>query len=59
MSYSKVFSHIVVYLEPCVTLAYSEPCHIYNLPIFRIQDMLRTLSRHNQGYPESFVMLAY
>ena len=30
MSYSGMFSHIVRYLEPCVTLAYSKPA------IFRI-----------------------
>ena len=30
-----IFSHIVAYLEPCVTLAYSEPCHIQNSGVFR------------------------
>ena len=33
-----IFSHFVVYLEICVTLAYSEPCHIQNNGIFRTQD---------------------
>ena len=36
-SYSDIISHIVAYLEPCVTLAYSEPCHIQNAGIFRTQ----------------------
>ena len=39
-----IFSHIVAYLEPCVTLAYLEPCYIQNSSIFRTQDMFRTLS---------------
>ena len=39
-----IFSHIVAYLEPCVTLAYLEPDHIQNSSIFRTQDMFRTLS---------------
>ena len=30
MSYSDIFSHIVIYLEPCVTLSYLEPCYIQN-----------------------------
>ena len=29
-SYSNISSHIVAYLEPCVTLAYSDSWHIYN-----------------------------
>ena len=28
MSYSDILSHIVTYLEPCVTLAYSEPAYL-------------------------------
>ena len=31
----KTFSHVVAYLEPCVTLVYSEPYHIQNPGIFR------------------------
>ena len=46
------FSHIVAYLEPCVTLAYSEPCHIQNPGIFRTQDIFRTLSRHDLVHSE-------
>ena len=53
------FSHIVAYLEPCVTLAYSEPCHIQNPGIFRTQDIFRTLSRHILAYSECCVTLAY
>ena len=44
---------IVTYLEPCVTLVYSEPCHIQNPGIFR------TLSRHILAYSERHVTLAY
>ena len=33
--HSEIFSHIVAYLEPCVTLAYSEPYNIQNPGIFR------------------------
>ena len=29
-SYSEIFSHIVAYLEPCITVAYSEVWHIRN-----------------------------
>ena len=46
MSYSDIFSYIVAYLEPYATLAYSDPCHIQNLDIFRTQDLFRTLQRH-------------
>ena len=53
------FSHIVAYLEPCVTLAYSELCHIQNPEIFRTQDIFRTLSRHILAYSESCIKLAY
>ena len=34
------------YYEHGVTLAYSEPCHIQNLDIFRIEDVVKTMSRH-------------
>ena len=39
MPYSDVFSHIATYLGSCVTLAYSEPCYIMNLGMFRTQDI--------------------
>ena len=46
-SYSDdIFSHIAAYLEPCLTLAYSDPSHIQNPSIFRTQDIFRALSRH-------------
>ena len=35
MSYSNIFSHVVAYLDSCVTLEYSEPCYIQNPGIFR------------------------
>ena len=58
-SYSDIFSDIVPYLEPCVTLAYLEPCHIQNPSIFRTQDKFKTLSRHILAYPERCVTLAH
>ena len=54
-----LFRHIVAYLEPCMTLAYSEPCNIQNPDIFRIQDMFRILSRHILVHSKRCVMLAY
>ena len=36
---SDIFRHMVEYLEPCVTLAYSELCHIQNPGIVRTQDI--------------------
>ena len=55
---SDIFSQYVAYLEPCVTLAYSEPCHVQNPGIFRTQNVLKTLSRH-MAYSERCVTLAY
>ena len=59
MSYSDIFSHIVAYLEPCVTLAYLEPCHIQNPSIFKTWDAFRTSSRHIPAYSECCVTLVY
>ena len=59
MSYSEIFRHFVAYLELCVTLEYSDPCHIQNPGIFRTQGIFRTLSRHTLAYSERFVRLAY
>ena len=45
--YSDIFSHVGAYLEPCVTLAYSEHCCIQNPGIFRtryIQDSIKAYS---------------
>ena len=58
-SYWDIFSHIVTYLEPWKTLAYSEPCHIQNPGIFRTQNIFRTLSRNILTYAECCVTLAY
>ena len=58
-SYSDIFHHIVAYLEPCVTLEYSEPCHILNTGISRTQDIFRTPSRHILAYSERCVTSAY
>ena len=57
-SCSDIFSHIVAHLEPCVILAYSEPCHIQYSGIFRTQDMFRTLLRHILAYSLGCVKLA-
>ena len=51
-SYADIFSHVGAYLELCLTLACSKPCHIQNLGIFRTQDIFRTLSRHILAYSE-------
>ena len=48
-SYSDIFSHIVAYLEPCVALEYSEPCHIQNPGIFRIHDMFKNSVKAYSG----------
>ena len=57
--YSDIFSHLVAYLEPCVSLAYSEPCYIQNSDIFRTQDIFRTLSRDIPAYSPRGVTLGY
>ena len=49
----------MVHWEPCVTLAYSETCHIQNPGIFITQDIFRTLSRYILVYSECCVTLAY
>ena len=54
-SNSDKFSHIVAYLESCITLIHSEPCHIQNHGIFRTQGISRILSRHILAYSESFL----
>ena len=54
-----ILIHVVAYLEPCVTLGYSETCHIQNCAIFKTQDIFRTQSRHILSYSEHCVMLAY
>ena len=58
-SYSDIFSHIVAYLKFCVTLAYSEPCHIQKPGIFRTQVIFRTLSRHILAYSEHCIILTH
>ena len=59
MSYSDIFSHIVAYLEPRLTLAYSEPCHIQNFGIFRTQDIFRTLSKPIMACSEGCAIPTY
>ena len=58
-SYSDIFTYIVAYLEPCVTLAYSEPYHIQNPGIFRTRDIFWTLSSHILAYLERSVTLSF
>ena len=53
MFYSNVFSHIVAYLNSCVTPAYLEPCYIQNPGIFRTQD----ISEICQAYSGIFTTL--
>ena len=58
-SCSNIFSHLVAYLELCVILAYSEPCHIQNPGIFRTHDIFRTVSKHILVYSVDCVRLAF
>ena len=46
-SYFDKFSHIVAYVEPCVTLAYSEPWYVQNPGLFRTQDLFRSVKVFN------------
>ena len=57
-SYLDIFSLIVAYLEPCVTLAYSERCYIHN-PFILERKIFRTLSRHILAYSDCYVTLGY
>ena len=59
-SYSGIFSRIVVYLEPCGTFGYSEPCHFLNPGIFRNQDRrCKIYSELCQGIAWQFRILSY
>ena len=49
----------MAYLEPCVILAYSEPCYIQNPGISRTQEIFRTLSRHILAHSERCVTPAH
>ena len=59
MSYSGIFSDDKTYLQPCIILAYSGPCHIQNPDLFRKRDIFKTLSRHVLLYSGRCVMVAY
>ena len=48
----KTFRLILANSAPCVTLAYSQPCHILNLGIFRTGSLFKTLSNVDQAYSE-------
>ena len=56
--YPEIFSHVLAYLEPYVTLSYPGPCHIQNPGIFRTQNIFGSLSRHTLTYLECCVTLA-
>ena len=46
-----MYSHIVVYLEPCVNIAYSEPCNIQKRIKFRTRiysKLCQGIFRHTQ-----------
>ena len=43
-SYLDILSHVVKYLETCLTFTYLEPCHFQDPGMFRIRDIFRTLS---------------
>ena len=42
MPYLVIFSHIMAYLEPSLTLTSSEPCHEQNPGIFVTRDIFKT-----------------
>ena len=45
--------HIQAYSAPCVTLAYSQPCHILNPDIFRTAGVFKTMRNVDQTYLEA------
>ena len=57
--YYRKFRYIQAYLEPCVTLVYSDLYHIQNPGIFRTQDIFRTLSRHILAYSKDWASLTF
>ena len=54
-----ISNHIASYLEPCITLAYPELCHIQNPGIFRTRDIFQALPRHVLPYSQRCVTLTY
>ena len=49
------FRHNQVYSKPFVNLAYSEPCYIQNLDIFKTRNIFRTLVYSEPQYTENSV----
>ena len=52
LSYLNIFSHIVAFLEPFVTLTYSGSCHVNNPSIFRTKiysKLCQGIFRHTQN----------
>ena len=48
----KAYLLIQGYSAPCVTLAYSQPCHILSLGIFITRGLFETLRNVDQAYAE-------
>ena len=48
----KAYLLIQAYSAPCVTLAYSQPCHILSLGIFITRGLFETLRNVDQAYAE-------
>lgn len=50
-----LLKHIQAYSEPCVTLAYSQPCHIPSPGIFKTDGKFKTLRNFDQAYSDIFL----
>ena len=51
-AYLSIFKFIQAYSAPCVTLTYSQTCHILRHGIFRTEGLLKTLWNIDQAYSE-------
>ena len=58
--YKNIIRLIQAYLAPCVTLIYSQTCHIPSPGIFRTRVIFKTLQKFHQAYSElNVVRIAY
>ena len=58
--YKNIIRLIQAYLAPCVTLIYSQTCHIPSPGIFRTRVIFKTLQKFHQAYSErNIVRIAY
>ena len=58
--FKNIIRLIQAYLAPCVTLIYSQPCHIPSPGIFRTWGIFKTLQKFHQAYSElGVVRIAY